>query len=227
MAALLGLLPIALLSTGLVFAASESALKLTGRSSEFGPVVFTITSAAIGARNKLGLTLWNSNDPDNVVNVNFENKTFLRLPFDQWRLSDNEPRRRRELERVEFIEKTTLCGQKCSHYVGYRSWRNQSAQPVVDFWCIEKPPFSPDSVIAWCGFYHLPTKYGLPIQVKARRHWVHEFEPKTIGRVPLANAISKIPSGFTRAKDKAQLIFGGGNGMKSSDIEDLFTQPLK
>ncbi len=227
MRALFCLLAISLLSIGPVFAASESALKLTGTSSEFGPVAFTITSTAIGARNKLGLTLWNSSDPEGVVNVNFENKTFLRLPFDQWRLSDNEPRRRKELERVEFLEKTTLYGQKCSHYVGYRSWRNQPAQPVVDFWCIEKPPYSPASVTAWCGFYHLPTQYGLPIQVKARRHWVHVFDLKTIGRVPPTDAISKIPSGFTRAKDKAQLIFGVGKGMKSSDIEDLFTQPLK
>lgn len=224
---LLCLLAVFLLSIDAVCAASESALKLTGTSSEYGAVNFTITSTAIGARNKLGLTIWNSSDPEGVTNANFENKTFLRFPFDQWRLSDNEPTRRRELERVEFVEKTTLCGQKCSHYVGYRSWRNQPTQPVVDFWCIEKPPYSPPAVAAWCRFYHLPTQYGLPIQVKARRHWVHVFDLKTISRVPPTDAISKLPSGFTRAKDKAQLIFGVGNGMKPSDIEDLFTQPLK
>lgn len=153
---------------GVPACAKEQALVLSGRSSEFAAVDFKISSQTINANNRLGMMIWTVSDPDRVTNLNSETKVFLRHPLDDWRLSEGRSRPR-PLERVELIDKPTLCGQKCNHYIGYAKRRMGGAGqavPAVEFWCLQKSPCPPAVLAAWCSLFKLPTDYGFPIQVE-------------------------------------------------------------
>lgn len=218
----------------------QQALVLAGHSSEFASVNFVICSHAFNAKNKLGMLLWTTADRDHVMNLNAESKVYLRRTFDDWRLSD--PSRAVHLSHVELVDKPELCGQKCTHYIGWQERRGEDT-PVVEFWSLEKSPYGSPVSEAWCRLFNLPTEYGFPIQVKSIRaaqvvrrrrhggghgHWEHVFALSEIKHEPIASVVTKIPAGYREAKDRAELLFGsGGEPMKASDIDDLFEQPVR
>ncbi len=204
------------------------AILLAGKSDQYGAVQFKICNRAINIVDNLGMALWLPAQPNLSMTLNGENHTYLVNQLEDGRLGEMEGGRRhfRPVCKAELLDKPILLGQHCLHYRGYRkSHFDESLQPAVDFWCLEKNTFAPAVNRAWCSLFLLPADYGFPIQVMScpgARRWAHTFSVAKFERVPVKMLVLKLPPQYKEAKDKGALFFGKDGVLKSSDLDDLF-----
>jgi hypothetical protein len=218
---LIFLIAVALLAQARAWARpSEQALVLVGKSNEFGAVHLKLCSRAINARDNLGIMLWTPDNPPWAYTINPENKTCYKSPLEY----EAVVKKRCELSKVELLDKQNLCGQKCSHYRAYRQ-----GLPCIEFWTLDKLPYPEEVHRAWCKLFLLPDQYGYPVQVVSlnNQKWPHLFKLAEVRQVPIDTLTLKLPPDFKTVKNRADLYFSSNGQLKASDLDDLFTEPVK
>jgi hypothetical protein len=204
-----------------------SGMVLTGLSSQYGKTQCSLSPQGISIVGVGGI-IWNVKKPTRFLSINQENKTFFDHSIHDGRLS-------RALSQVfmkkaQLIGKTTLHGQTCSHYLGFRLTDCKQLVQAVDFWTIDKTSLPDDIIRQWCAFFSMPPDYGLPIQVRALPglSWPHGFLLTECKSSPIANSNFDAPAHYKQVKDRGALYFSqDGESLKATDIEEIFSQPLK
>lgn len=207
---------------------------------------------AFSLKSNRGVALWRDTQPDKVVIINPENRTYLAeslfdylddnhygaevpIKFDSYEIKPHEP----------------LQGHPCLETVYRRKYKSRgSAKPVLraglkdEFevartYSLQDIEIPPAMYRAWTTIMLSTTQKGFPVTASVRpgRGW-YEGEGKADSRrdlisfvsikfVPFAAQYFEIPRGFRQAKDKSGFYLSESGELKASDIDDLFRSDLK
>jgi hypothetical protein len=233
--ALIVAVAVGLFSAAEVFAAPPSkvqakptAIAIQGRSATFGPYSMKVGDG-LNIRAKFGFTIWDKNKPNEVNMLNSENHVYYRDTAEGWLKWNRRGVPVIDITSVELVDKPTVSGLPCNHYIGYQMLQKQKVK-VADFVCLQKAPCDQKVVEFWCKHFLLPPKCGFPIAVKQRVLNSMEFVlvTATIREIPASTVSFAVPKDYKRTEDKASLYFADlGGGMSKSDLESFFQQPLK
>ncbi len=207
--------------------AAQTTLVLEGKSALFGPCSIRF-GKGMKVRAKFGFTIWSSDNPDKVYMLNAENHAYICQTVDQWINWNRRGIPPIRISEVELIDKPTIAGQPCVHYFGYQTTGNMKVK-ATEFYCLQKAPCNLKAVDFWCKHYMLPAKYGFPVMVKQRvgneLGLLLDTQKIRFESDPLISF--DVPKDYKLTKDKADFYFGDGGGMSKSDLESIFSQPLK
>lgn len=206
---------------------AASGMILSGLSSQYGKTQCSLSPQGISIIGVGGI-IWNAKNPARFLSINQENKTFFDHSIHDGRLS--KALSQVFMKKAQLIGKTTLRGQTCSHYLGFRLTDCKQLVQAVEFWTIDKTSLPDNIVRQWCAFYSMPPDYGLPIQVRALPglSWPNGFLLTECKSAPIANSNFDAPAHYKQVKDRGALYFSqDGGSLKATDIEEIFSQPLK
>lgn len=208
-------------------ATTEERMVLEGRSSCFGP--FSIQfGKGVKIKAKFGYTLWSVERPEVVSRLNSENHTYLKETAAEWLDWNRRGLPFISVMETEVVDKPLVAGRPCIRFHGFQYVGSKKVL-VAEFCCLQKSPVDLKVQEFWCKHYLLPAKCGFPVFVKQREgaKMSMVLDTKIIKSERVPNDKFQIPGNYKPAKDKADFFFSESGGLKKSDLEEFFQQPIK
>lgn len=245
----LSLLAALSLRSALALGPSENeVLVLRASGTMWGATENTFSNHAFSLKSSRGTVVWHDSQPNVMVLLNPENKTFFKESLNNF-ISRNDYGVRRPFHFDKILaRKCKLSDGTFANEVTYfckvSDIRGDRIHPVLQVVTLKSISLPSPVLEAWSAIMLSEPKLGFPVMLRSDGSYHHpldiDWKKRATGKgwkalvsyhslclEPISEKSFAIPSDYRRARDISAFYLSGDGVLKPSDIDDLFRGSLK
>lgn len=213
-------------------------LKASG--SMWGATEDSFSRHAFSLRSHLGVALWQDKQPEVVVLLNPENRTFLPVHISEY-IEDNNYGAHTPLLFNSTVKKDVVLpdGTKAVESTLQMKFPSGHSEPTARVVSIQNIQLTPAMAKAWCAVMLVKPDFNFPVSLyvckqpkiegkkKRSLKWINTFVCGSIEQKPLNTSAFTVPKDYKRANDKSAFYFSDDGNLKEGDLTDLFRRDVK